>query len=115
MAVTVVLTAFMGMVAGISADQTDPGDSLDSARFTGEIEQGCFTPAFTGYLAGFIDSNGLSSATVSVHVPGRFCIQPDAVTIGEGGDPIASVTFMNMVPADNGRYVPGFFTVTLCG
>lgn len=115
MAVTVVLTAFMGMVAGISVDQIDPGDTLDSARFTGVIENERFSPSFIDYLAGYLDSNGLSGASVSVHVPGSFCAEPEDVSIGDVEVPISSCVFMNMVPADDGRCVPGFFTVTLCG
>ena len=69
MAVAIVLTAFMGVLASTSVETSDPTDSLDAGRFTGAIEDGVFAPGYTEYLEGFLDSRGFEGVTVLVEIP----------------------------------------------
>ena len=89
MAVSVVLTAFMGALATTTVVTADPTGSLDPGEFTGVIEDGVFVPGFIEYIDGFAvrgDMDGmLFSRTMSGHVAD-----------------------------DAGRVLPAFYEVVLC-
>lgn len=116
MAVAVVLAAFLGMSASLAAEHhPDPTEGLDPARLGGEIQDGVFVPGFEDYVAGYVESRGLGGAIVDVAVPGGFCKVPERFETGAIGGPRWSASFLSVVEADNGRAVPVFLEVVLCG
>lgn len=114
MAVAVVLTAFLGLVAGMEVDGPGPLDGIDPGELTGEISGGTYRPFFEEYIAGYADSHGLGWVSVSVSVPGGFCDRPEAVSFGEAADPTDVRRFLAMVGTDDGRRVISIVEVSAC-
>ena len=113
MAVTVVLTGFMGVMAGVSVVPADPTESLDPDEFSGAIEEGTFVPGFTDYIEGLVWSEGFEGVSVMVEVPG-FGGESGPYVVGsmEGG--LHSRTFVGTVTDGFGRSLPAVFEVILC-
>ena len=113
-AVILVLTSFLGLAVGVAGHSSDPTDGLDPGSMTGRITDGEFVPGFTGYIEGYVESRGLSGASVSVSVPGGFCIPVEPFTTGSlDGDPW-SRTLTSVIPCDGGREVLAIFEVIVC-
>lgn len=90
MAVAIVLTAFLGLVAGTAVTGSDPLDDMDPGELTAEIRKGEFVPLFEDYIAGYADTHGLKGISVSTEIPGGFCGKHDPVTFGDVSDPTRS-------------------------
>lgn len=114
MAVAVVLTAFLGLVAGMEAEGPGPLDGIDPGELTGEISGGVYRPFFEEYIAGYADAHGLGWISVSISVPGGFCDRPEAVSFGEAADPTDVRRFSTMVGTDDGRRVISIVEVSAC-
>lgn len=114
MVVAVVLTAFLGMAASNAATDVDPTDGLDGSMFTGSIVQGEFVPSFEAYLEGYVESRGLSGATVSISLPGGLFDEPEDVVVGSTSQRMFSDRFLGMADVDDGRRVPVVCEVVLC-
>lgn len=114
MAVALVLTAFTGVLAVTEVDSADPTDGLDPRMFTGTIESRGFVPGFTGYIDRYVDSNGLSGASVVVTIPGDYCEEPEAFVIGSMDGMVYGRQIPGTVTDDSGRTLPAMFEVMLC-
>lgn len=114
MAVTVVLTGFMGVLAVTTVDTADPTDMIEPGRLTGTIEAGEFVPGFTGYMEELVVSKGLSGVSVTVEVPGGFCSDPEPYVFGDMVGPLYGRTIPGTVTDDSGRVLPAVFEVMLC-
>lgn len=114
MAVSVVLTAFMGALATTTVVTADPTGSLDPGEFTGTIEDGVFVPGFVEYIDGFADTRGCDGVTVSVTVPGGFCEEVEPYVRGYMDGMLFSRTMSGHVADDAGRVLPAFYEVVLC-
>lgn len=116
MAVATVMAAFLAAAVGLAGgDASDPTGGLDPARLTGCIEDGIFVPGFGDYVEGYVESRGLSGASVSVDVPGGFCDAPAVFVYGSMDGGRWSASFVSSVEADGGRVVPVLMEVVLCG
>lgn len=114
MAVTVVLTAFLGLVAHGHPSLGDPTGTLDESAFTGSVEDGTFVPSYSDKLGDILDTGGFSGICVSVSVPGGFCEVPPPLTEGDMDGRTYTRTFASVISDDNGRSFPAFFEVTVC-
>lgn len=114
MAVAVVLTAFLGLVAGTEVEISDPLDGLDPGELTGEIVAGTYRPFFEEYVAEYADTHGIGWISVSVSIPGGFCDRPEAVSFGEAADPTDVRRFPTVVETDDGRRVISIVEVSAC-
>ena len=97
MAVTVMLTAFMGVLATTTVVTADPTESLDPGEFTGTIE-----------------SDGFRGAAVTVTVPGGFCPDIETFTVGDMDGMLYSRSIPGLVTDDSGRVLPAVYEVVLC-
>lgn len=113
MAVTVVLTGFMGVMAVVSVVPEDPTESLDSDEFSGTIEEGTFVPGFMGYIEGLVWSDGLEGVSVMVDIPG-FGGESGPYVVGSLDGSLHGRTFAGTVTDGFGRSVPAVFEVMLC-
>lgn len=108
------LTAFLGLAAGTAVVSSDPTEDLDPDMLTGRVEDGTFVPGYRDYIGGYVDSRGLSGASVSVSVPGGFCEVPGPTVIGTVEGEIWSRTLTSLVECDDGRVLVAVFEVVLC-
>lgn len=113
MAVTIVLTGYMGVLATTTVDSSDPAGMLDPDRFTGSLEDGVFVPGFTEYLEGFVWSNGYEGASVVVTVPG-FCEESGPYLVGTLDGSLFGRTIAGVVSDGYGRTVPAVYEVVVC-
>lgn len=114
MAVTVVLTAFMGALVTTTVVTADPTESLDPGEFSGTVESGVFVPGFEDYIRGFVDTKGLAGASVSVTVPGGFCSWSEPFIVGDVDGMLFSRSIHGTVTDDSGRTLPALYEVVLC-
>lgn len=114
MAVALVLTAFIGVLAVTEVDSADPTEGLDPAMFTGTVEAQTFLPGFTEYIDRYVDANGLSGASVVVTVPGDYCEEPEAFVVGSMDGMLYGRQIPGTVTDDEGRTLPAMFEVMLC-
>ena len=114
MAVILVLTAFLGLAVGAAGIASDPTEGLDPDRVTGEIVDGEFVPAFQDYIEEYLGSRGLSGASVTVTVPGRFCVTTEPFVIGSTDGAPWSRSLTSVIGCDGGREVLAVFEVVLC-
>ena len=114
MAVTVMLTAFMGVLATTTVVTVDPTESLDPGEFTGTIEPDGFRSGFTEYVSAFVDTHGLRGAAVTVTVPGGFCPDIETFTVGDMDGMLYSRSIPGLVTDDSGRVLPAVYEVVLC-
>ncbi len=114
MAVTVVLSAYIGLAVHIQPAATDPAEELDGKIFTGTVSEGKFVPDYLDDLPAILDSGKYRGISVSVSIAGGFCENPPPVTVGSMDGDASSMTFSSMVSDDKGRTFPAFFEVTVC-
>ena len=114
MAVTVMLTAFMGVLATTMVVTADPTESLDPGEFTGTIEPDGFSSGFTEYVSVFVDTHGLRGAAVTVTVLGGFCPDTGTFTVGDMDGMLYSRSIPGLVTDDSGRVLPAVYEVVLC-
>ena len=114
MAVTVVLAAYLGMLASVAVEDADPTRSLEEDRFTGFIDGGVFTPAYVDYLRDFLDISGCGGVSVSVTVPGGLCGPVEPLTLGSMDGSLHTRQIISTVGDDAGRELPAVFEVTVC-
>lgn len=114
MAVTVMLTAFMGVLATTTVVTADPTESLDPGEFTGTIESNGFRSGCTEYVSVFVDIHGLRGAAVTVTVPGGFCPDIETFTVGYMDGMLYSRSIPGLVTDDSGRVLPAVYEVVLC-
>lgn len=113
MAVTLVLCSFLVVMTTVSIEPGNPADSLDPGAFGGSVMSDEIIPGFMEYITSFVDSRGLSGATVDVVVPGGFC-EPGRFTVGSMDGPLFSRTIPGTVIDDMGRTLPAVFEVVVC-
>lgn len=114
MAVAIVLTAFLGLMAGTAVTGSDPLDDIDPSELTAEIREGEFVPLFGDYIAGYADTHGLRGISISTEVPGGFCGEHDPVTFGDVSDPTEVRRFSTVVETDDGRRIVAVHEVAVC-
>lgn len=114
MAVTVVLSAYLGLAVHVQPEVSDPASGLTEDMFTGTVSEGVFVPSYTDYLGEYLDTSGCKGISVSVSVPGGFCEAVPPMTAGFMEGQTSTCTFSNMVSDDKGRTFPAFFEVTVC-
>ena len=114
MAVTVVLTAFLGLVAHGHLSLGDPTGTLDDSIFSGSVDDGTFVPFYSDKLGDILDTGGFSGICVSVSVPGGVCEVPPPLSKGDMDGRTYTRTFVSVISDDNGRSYPAFFEVTVC-
>ncbi len=114
MAVTVVLSAYLGLAVHVQPSVSDPASGLSEEMFTGTVSDGVFIPSYTDSLGDFLDASGCRGISVSVTVPGGFCDGIPPVTVGSMDGPTSARTFSGTVSDDKGRTFPAFFEVTVC-
>lgn len=114
MAVTVVLSAYLGLAVHVQPEVSDPASGLSEEMFTGTVSDGAFVPSYTDYLGDYLDTSGCSGISVSVSIPGGFCGDVPPTTAGSMDGQTSTRTFSSMVSDDKGRTFPAFFEVTVC-
>ena len=114
MSVMIVLSVFLGVMANVTIEATDPVGTVDADRITGTVEAGVFIPGYPDYLGEFLDHTGCSGISVSVRIPGGFCEVPPPMTMGTMDGAVSSRTISSVVEDDNGRCFPAIFEVTVC-
>ncbi len=114
MAVTVVLSAYLGLAVQVQPAVSDPADDLDGDMFTGTVSEGKFVPDYLDDLPAVLDSGKYRGISVAVSIAGGFCEAPPPATFGSMDGDASSVTFSSMVSDDKGRTFPAFFEVTVC-
>lgn len=114
MAVALVLTAFIGVLAVTEVDSADPTEGLDPAMFTGTVEARTFVPGFSSYIGHYVDVNGISGASVVVTVPGGYCEEPGPFVVGSLDGMLYGRQIPGTVTDDEGRTLPALFEVMLC-
>lgn len=114
MAVVLVLSAYLGLLTHSVAQISDPTDGIEASELTGTVDDGAFVPGFEDYVRGYIDSKGLSGASVRVIVPGGFCEDPEPFVIGDISGRTTTASFSSTVDIGDGRTVMAIYEVTLC-
>lgn len=114
MAVMVVLTAYLGVTASLTATAEDPTEGLDASEFTGTVSDGVFVPSYTDYMGRFLDVSGCRGISVAARIPGGFAEVAGPVSIGDMDGALYTRTLVSEVSDGSGRTVPAFFEVTVC-
>lgn len=114
MAVMVVLAAYLGVTASLTATAEDPTVGLDPSEFTGTVSDGVFVPSYGDYMGTFLDVSGCRGISVSARIPGGFAEVPEPMTVGVMDGALYARTLVSEVSDGSGRTVPAFFEVTVC-